>query len=160
MKKMLAGAAALTLSACSSLGSLFGPEAVVKVAEIANTQQCGAESGETTVQLFANADEVLAWQANSGVTLIGNQAMLPGRYALVQMGQRGTGGYGLVIAPEAELNDGIVRLYATFIDPPPDASLSQALSSPCALVRLPARDWRGIEVYGQNGKRLARTHQD
>ncbi|WP_043114281.1 protease complex subunit PrcB family protein [Solimonas soli] len=153
----LAGVAALALGGCSALGTLFGPDAVVKVAEVANTGQCGAASGDTTVQMFANADAVLAWQATSGVTLLGEQSMLPGGYALVQMGQRGTGGYGVVVAPEAEVDDGVLRLHATFLDPPRDAVLSQALSSPCALVRLPVGDWRGVEVYGQNGRRLARA---
>jgi len=163
MKRVLAGiaavAAAMSLSGCSGMGTLFGPDAVVKVSEVANNSQCGAPNGDTTVQMFASADAVLAWQAASGVTLIGSQSMLPGGYALIQMGQRGTGGFGLVIAPEADVNGSVLRLHATFLDPQPGEVLTQALSSPCALVRLPVGDWRGVEVYGQNGKRRARTPQ-
>jgi hypothetical protein len=163
VKQLAGGALAVTLglglSACAGLGSLFGPDAVVKVQEVGRAQVCAAQNGNASVQRFASADAVLAWQNSSGVTLIGEQAMLPGEYALVEMGQRGTGGYGFVIAPEAEIESDVVRLRATFFEPTADTIATQALTSPCVLVRLPQGSWRGVEVYDQNGKRRARALQ-
>lgn len=157
-RHLAAGAlAALALGGCSSLGTLFGPDATVKVGEVGRAAECGARTADPTVQLFANADAVRAWQAQSGVELLGTQAMLPGAYALVGLGQRSSGGYGLVIGPQAEVEDGLIRLHGTFFAPGADEMTTQALTSPCVLVHLPPGDWHGVEVYDQSGKRRART---
>jgi hypothetical protein len=149
--------AALMLGGCSSMAALFGPDEVVKVSEIGRAPNCPAQNADTTVQMFAGAEAVRAWQQGSGVELIGDQAMLPGTYVLVGLGQRTSGGYGLVIGPQAQIEAQRVQLHGTFFVPEADAMTSDALTSPCVLVRLPAGAWQGVDVYDQSGKRRART---
>lgn len=149
----------MALTGCSSIGPLFGSDQLVEVSEIGRAMDCAAASADTSVQVFANADAVRAWQQGSGVQLIGDQSMLAGSYVLVQLGQRSTGGYGLLIGPEAQVDDQRVRLHGTFFEPDPAAPATEALSSPCVLVRLPVGPWRGIDLYDQAGKRRAWTAQ-
>lgn len=152
-------AAALLLGGCSSLGTLFGSNEVVEVSEVARAMNCAAATPDMTAQLFANADAVLAWQQTSGVELIGNQSMQAGTYVLVTIGQRPTAGYGFVIGPEAEVDDHVARLHATFFTPGTDDSVAQVETSPCVLVRLPPATWRGVTIYDQAGKRRVRSVQ-
>ena len=159
MKRLFVAAAAASLSACSALGTLFGPDAVIRVKEVGRLADCATPSPDIALQLFGSADAVRAWQAGRGVSLIGDQAMLPGEYALVELGQRANGGYGVVVAPEAEIESSVVRLRATFFEPTADTPVLETRTSPCVLVQLPAGDWRGVEIYDQNGKRRARSER-
>lgn len=119
---------------------------------------CAESSPDSSVQMFASADAVRFWQQGSGVQLIGDQSMLSGTYVLVQMGQRQSSGYGLLIGPEAQVDNQRVRLHATFFAPDAGvATTTDALSSPCVLVRLPAGEWQGVDLYDQSGKRRAWT---
>src|SRR3546814_8864529 len=107
--------------------------------------------------MFDSADAGRAWQQGSGAQLIGDQSMLAGSYVLVQLGQRKTGGYGLLIGPEAQVDNQRVRLHGTFFEPDVDGAATEVLNSPCVLLRLPAGPWRGIDLYDQAGKRRAWT---
>ncbi|NKF21607.1 protease complex subunit PrcB family protein [Solimonas marina] len=144
----------LLLSACSTIGSLFGPDETIRVGEIGRSLQCGAQSADMSMQAFASADAVRAWQQTSGVELIrGDQSMQAGTYVLIQTGKRPTAGYGLVVAPEAPVYDRVVRLHATLFTPGADAMVAQVETSPCVLVRLPGPAWSGVALYDQSGKR-------
>src|SRR3546814_8336406 len=88
--------------------------------------------------MFDSADAVRAWQQGSGAQLIGDQSMLAGSYVLVQLGQRKTGGCGLLIGPEAQVDNQRVRLHGTFFEPDVDGAATEMLNSPCVLLRLPA----------------------
>ncbi|MFT4047085.1 MAG: hypothetical protein QM661_10390 [Solimonas sp.] len=57
MKRMLVGIAALALGGCSSFGTLFGPGAQVKVAEVGNAQQCATLIGN---EVYGQAGKRLA----------------------------------------------------------------------------------------------------
>ncbi|NGY05357.1 protease complex subunit PrcB family protein [Solimonas terrae] len=149
--------AALGLGGCSSLGNLFGSDEVVKVSEVGRAMNCAAPTADTSLQMFASADAVRDWQRGNGLELIGDQAMLPGMYVLVELGQRTTGGYGIVIGPEAQVDDKRLGLLGTFFEPDVNAMASQVMNSPCVLIRLPAGNWQGVDLYDQSGKRRART---
>lgn len=147
----------LALGGCSMMNGLLGPDQVLKVDEVGRALDCAAPSADSTVQMFAGADAVLAWQQTSGIQLIGDQAMLPGTYVLVGLGQRPSGGYGLLIGPEAQVEDQRVQLRGTFFEPDAHTMDTTVINSPCVLVRLPAGDWQGVDIYDQSGKRRART---
>lgn len=153
-------AATLALGACSSWpGRLFGPDQVIEVSEVGRAMDCAASSPDSSIQMFASADAVRAWQQNNGVQLIGDQSMLAGSYVLVQLGQRKNNGYGLLLGPEAQVDDQRVRLHGTFFEPDASSVATEALGGPCVLVRLPVGPWRGIDLYDQAGKRRAWTAQ-
>ncbi|MFH7321321.1 protease complex subunit PrcB family protein [Desulfurivibrio sp. D14AmB] len=77
---------------------------------------------------------------------------------LIEMGQRPTGGYGLALAePTAALEKGRLELRLDWQEPPPGLAQTQALTSPCLLLALPAGDYRQITIRDRQGRiRLAR----
>ncbi|WP_428309851.1 protease complex subunit PrcB family protein [Hydrocarboniphaga sp.] len=157
-------AALLLTSACSStsswvpdvsmpdFSSWFSKENQVLVSEVANSTLCNAPNEQTTMQLLPTAQAALAWQAARGVQLVGANELAEGRYVAIDLGQRGSGGYGLAVSRQAGLNDGVLVLKATTFAPAPDAMNVQMITSPCALVRLPANEFGSMKMIDQTGK--------
>src|SRR3546814_19052635 len=132
-------AASLALPACSSwTGPLFGPDQVIEISEVGRALDCAAASPDSSVQMFDSADAVRAWQQGSGAQLIGDQSMLAGSYVLVQLGQRKTGGYGLLNGPEAQVDNQRVRLNGPFFETDVDAGATEVLNRPFVLLLLHA----------------------
>jgi len=156
-------------SACSSsqgwapdvsmpdLSSWFSKENEVLVVEAANDSQCNAPDGHTTLQLLPTAEAVAAWQAGRGISLPGTASLPAARYVAVDLGQRSSAGYGLAISRQAGFKEGLLVLKATTFAPAADAMSAQLITSPCALVRLPAIEFQSLRLIDQSGKALART---
>ena len=151
----------LLLSACAQapaqkqeawygLGRWFTPESEVQVAEAGRSQQCHTEDTESKVRLFVSLAEVRAWEAGSGVSVAGEQAA-ESAYALVEMGRRNTGGYGIAISREAGKRGDELWLRATYVSPAPGRMVTQALTAPCVLVSLP-QAFRKLNVQDQSGQ--------
>jgi hypothetical protein len=157
-------AALMLTSACSSskswvpdvsmpdFSNWFSKENQVLVAEVANDSQCGAPNEQTTLQLLPGPQAVTDWQRARGIKLEGTGDLPAARYIAVDLGQRGTGGYGLAISRQAGLKDGVLVLKATTFAPAADAMSAQVITSPCSLVRLPAIEFTSMRVIDQTGK--------
>lgn len=157
-------AALLLSSACSSSGNWvpdvsmpdfsgwFSKENEVLVAEVGNSNQCNAPNGQTAIQLLPTEQAAVAWQAARGIQLAAAGELPPGRYVAVDLGQRSSSGYGLAVSRQAGLNDGVLVLKATTFAPAPDAMNAQMITSPCALVRLPAVEFSSMRLIDQTGK--------
>ncbi len=77
---------------------------------------------------------------------------------LVEMGQRGTGGYGIDLAtPQVTRVDDAVQLIVHWTDPPPDAVLPQVITSPCVFITLSRGDYERVQVFDENGRLRAET---
>lgn len=149
-----AAAAALLLSGCTSdLGWMlrFSGDNPVEVRELGRAPQCGTESEKAVATVFTDANELRQWQDQRGIKLIDGDAVPAGPYAVVEMGQRPTGGYGLAISRKAGIRRDLVVLKGTFISPEPGSNVAQAITSPCVLVGLPAGFNRGVVVFDQAG---------
>jgi hypothetical protein len=149
MKRMAIGAVAVILSGCG-VGQWFVRGESVSVTEVGRSQLCSDESDDAAVQLFTSGNAVLQWQQRTGIDLRPRE-LQPGRYALVQMGQRHTGGYGIAVSGDATRADGNLKLYATFFAPGRGAMTTQMITSPCVLVQLPPGGYDSVEVYDQTG---------
>jgi len=150
-----AGVAGLLLTGCTSdLGWLlrFSGDSPVEVRELARSMQCGTTDEQSAVSVFADANEFRKWQEQRGIKLIDSDAMPAGPYALVEMGRRATGGFGIAISRKAGIRRDLVVLKGTFISPTPDAIATQAITSPCVLVGLPSGFYRGVVVFNQAGE--------
>lgn len=146
--------AALLLSGCTSdLGWMlrFSGDNPVEVRELARATQCGTESEKSVATVFADANELRQWQDQRGVKLIDGDAVPAGPYAVVEMGQRPTGGYGIAISRKAGIRRDLVVLRGTFISPDAGSVVEQAVTSPCVLVGLPSGFNRGVVVFDQAG---------
>ncbi len=154
IKTVLGMTAAMALSACAAPLWLQGSERLEAV-ELGVAAICPGEGPDAWIQVLDSADAVRGWQQRHGLDLL-TEPEAPGRrYALVGMGQRSTGGYGLAVSRSAHLAGGVLRLQATFVAPAADSMRTQVLTSPCALVRLPKGQWNAIAVYDQTGRERA-----
>ncbi|WP_189576621.1 protease complex subunit PrcB family protein [Marinobacter zhanjiangensis] len=66
---------------------------------------------------------------------------------LVAAGRKPTGGYGVVLE-DSRLNDGELRISVEVRSPSPDQMVTQALTSPCALLAVTADGWSRVRVSG------------
>lgn len=139
------------LSGCA-LRSPWNRDQTVLVADAGVAINCPASGPEPWVREFPTLDAVRTWQVEQGLDLLTPGAEA-GRYAVVGMGQRNTGGYGIAVSREATLAEQVLRLKATFVAPSGGGMTTQMFTSPCALVRLP-RDaaWQTLQVYDQTGR--------
>ena len=147
----------MVLLAVLAAGCGFKPARILasytnlEVQEVGRSLHCNTATADAAAQLLADATAVQAWQAERALNLITADALTDAPYAVVEMGQRPTGGYGLATSRAAVLRGELLILVATFISPGPDSFVSQALTSPCVLVRLPPGRYSTIEVQDQSG---------
>lgn len=149
---------ALALSGCGfQPAKVFSSYAQIEVREVARSQYCNTPGEETRVVLLAGAQAVLDWQAARAVTLAGPETLTQTSYALIETGTRPTGGYSLAVARSAVLRGPLVILNATFFSPAAGAMRTQAITSPCVLVQLPAGRYTSVEVQDPSGTTRARS---
>ncbi|MES0872533.1 protease complex subunit PrcB family protein [Sinimarinibacterium thermocellulolyticum] len=151
LKALTAGVVTLLLSACALRGWIGGGEAI-RVTEAGRAQLCSAEDDTSRVHIFDSPAAVIDWQERTGIRLAEFKDLERGRYALIEMGQRHTGGYGLAVSREARIVGNTLRLVATFFSPKAGSMRTQMITSPCVLVHLTEGDYVGVEVYDQNGE--------
>lgn len=66
---------------------------------------------------------------------------------LVGLGQKPTGGYGLTLQ-SANIVDDVLELVVRARQPAPDAMVTQALTTPCAVIAISPNDWEEMRVSG------------
>lgn len=74
---------------------------------------------------------------------------------LVGLGQKPTGGYGLTLQ-SAEIVDDVLELVVRARKPPADAMVTQALTTPCAVIAISPNDWEQVRVSGEGLKTFTR----
>ncbi|MFN2359732.1 MAG: protease complex subunit PrcB family protein [Marinobacter sp.] len=67
---------------------------------------------------------------------------------LVGLGQKSTGGYGLTLE-SAEIVDDVLELTLNAREPAEDAMVTQALTTPCAVIAISPDDWEQLRVSGE-----------
>lgn len=67
---------------------------------------------------------------------------------LVGLGQRATGGYGLTLQ-SADIVDDVLEMTLNVRKPAPDAMVTQALTTPCAVIAISPDDWEQLRVTGK-----------
>ena len=71
---------------------------------------------------------------------------------LVAMGQKNTGGYSVDLAnQEAVIDAGTLRVNVQWREPQKGMMLTQALTSPCVLLKIPNAEFERIEIKDHNG---------
>jgi hypothetical protein len=137
---------------------LGGEGEAVHVVEIRREAVCNSDGPQPRLSLLADADAVRAWQHAHNVELIGTDPLpSPGPFALVEMGVRLSAGYGIAVSREAAVSGGVLRLSASLLTPGAGQATAEVVTSPCVLVALPPRSYRGAELYDPSGSLLARA---
>jgi len=143
----------LGLSACAGW---MQRESSVEVSEVARSYQCNSQGPETRVSLMPDGAAVAAWQQQRGVEF--DTARLPqGPFALVEMGERNSGGYGLAVSRLAGRRGDTLILRGTFVAPGADEVSTQAITTPCVLVSLPREGYATVEIVDQDGRLRGRA---
>lgn len=66
---------------------------------------------------------------------------------LVGLGQKPTGGYGVTLE-SSRIVDDVLHLRVSVRQPAPDSLVTQALTTPCAVIAISPDDWERLEVSG------------
>ena len=161
MKQLIAGLAlgSVLITGCAGMNASADGE-MVPVSQLQAAVHCGREQADPALH-YLDDSAGMAWARQR----IGARPADPvpeldpaaDAALLLEMGLKPTGGYGLQLAePRAALADGVLRLKVNWRTPEPDRLLTQALTSPCLLIKLPRGDYRAIEVLDQHGALRAR----
>jgi hypothetical protein len=67
---------------------------------------------------------------------------------LVGLGQKSTGGYGLTLE-SSEIVDDVLELTLKAREPAANAMVTQALTTPCAVIAISPKDWQQLRVSGE-----------
>lgn len=151
MKAPSAVLLALVMAGCAT----FLRGAQIEVREVGRSLYCNTPGDATQALLLPGPEAVVDWQTTRGVVLGGPESLTQATYAVVENGMRPTGGYSLAVSRAALLRGEKVVLQATFFAPAPGSLRTQALSSPCVLVQLPAGRYAAVEVRDPGGNTVA-----
>lgn len=146
----------LVLAACTAActfkpAKLLSSYTHLEVREVGRSRHCNADRVDPAAYLFPDAAGVAAWQAPRSLSLLPADAPADAPYVLVELGDRATGGYGIAVSRAAVLRGELLILSATFVSPGPGSIVTQALTSPCVLVRLPPGRYSAVEIQDQTG---------
>lgn len=157
---------AVALAACADAGGKRMLSGAVSVVEVHRSNVCGTAGAATQISFFPDMAALQAWQATHNVETF-DRPIGQSEYALIELGERSTEGYGILVSRQAQLRDGTLRLTATFLTPPtqqtsadmpaPGAS-SAAANSPCVLIALPKIELRALILLDPGGVERARTY--
>jgi hypothetical protein len=76
----------------------------------------------------------------------------------LEMGVKPTGGYALELDdPEATVTGGAAVVTVRWRTPPPDGFVTQALTAPCLVLKLPKVDLEAIHIQDQDGALRAKV---
>jgi hypothetical protein len=147
------------LAACATQdGYVIGGNGTVYVSEVRRATVCNSTSGAAAVTMLGDREALKAWQEAHHVDLIGDAPLAPGPYVLVEHGARNTGGYAVVVSRKAFVSDGVLYLNASFLAPIGDTLRAEMLTSPCALIAVPAGNYAVVELRDPQGRRRASSN--
>jgi hypothetical protein len=152
-RRLLVLVMALAASGCGFRAErLFATAVDIEVRESGRSLYCNTPGENARAQLLPDASAVMEWQSARGISLVAPESLIQAPHALIEMGMRPTGGYGIAVARQAVMKGDVVILNATFVSPAPGSMRTQALSTPCVIVQLPPGRYATVEVQDQTGE--------
>jgi hypothetical protein len=155
----------MNLAACSNIQADTPMPAItpITVESLYHNRQCGLQQQQ--IQWLDSREEYLALFAQLRKSYIGKQTIQPpavdfANYGvlLLAMGRKATGGYVLELADgAASVTSGVLRLTVQWLEPRPGTMVTQVLTSPCLLLRIPRAEFDHIEVKDEYGTVRMRT---
>lgn len=148
------------------MGCLFatgsqGSDQHIALAVVYNNLDCPSRSNMFNAQWIAKPADLPALSGRTiGMPAASKIQWDPNRYGVlwISMGRKPTGGFGIELAqPTAALHKGVATVHVRLHQPSPDALVTQALTSPCLLVKLTTAGVDTIYIKDQTGRRLAQV---
>ena len=128
----------------------------ISVEVLYRDQQCGLPQAQT--RWLRTQPEYHSLFRELRQSYMGDQALPPpvdwSEYGvlLVAMGQKNTGGYGLALdGAGAALSDGVLGITLQWREPQKGMMVTQVLTSPCILLKVPKSGFDRIEIKDQSG---------
>lgn len=138
-----------------------GPaEAFIHVETIFRSTRCQTQSPAPRA-LWIDSDTELKqwWESIHRQRLGGTSASVPhvdfnaDGLLLVHMGRQPTGGYALELAaPRCPVKKEIAAVVVNWRHPAPGAAVTQAITAPCLLLKVPRGTFRAIQIIDQHGR--------
>ena len=164
-RKVLAGLpVAFTLAGCALLVGCASSGAVADepiapplARQVIQSAHCGLTGpGLAYVQTPERLQQLLELPAQNMAVQQLRQVDLEKEYLLfVTLGEKPTGGYSVSLASASvENTDNILRLAMAVRAPAPGTMVTQAITSPCVVVAVPATVWPEIRVSGVRDRDL------
>ncbi len=130
---------ALAIALTATIGCSGGPPSSPAVTVLARSEHCGLNLSWQRIRASSELPATLPQVGifEDSTTLV------------ISMGSQPTGGFEIVLPETATRNpDGLgIRLDVRLDAPPPDAMVTQALTSPCALIRIDTPPDTPLEVH-------------
>lgn len=154
MKKNFIRITAMALAATLVNGCAINRSATADGAPLARQVTESDHCGLTAPGLvyISNASELDRLETLPSGNLAMNQLraldMEQEHLVLVGLGQKSTGGYGVTLE-SAEIVDDVLELTLNTRKPAPDAMVTQALTTPCAVIAISPEDWKRLRISGE-----------
>ncbi|MFC4258273.1 protease complex subunit PrcB family protein [Marinobacter lacisalsi] len=147
VRVLLAGLALTAgLSACAMNSDSTSAGAPL-ARQITASGQCGF-SGPGVVYMDSRERlETLAETRGANLVAPENHDFDREHLVLVAAGRKPTGGYGVALE-DSRIRDGVLEISVDVRTPSPDQMVTQALTSPCALLAVTAEGWERVRVSG------------
>ncbi|NMT65478.1 protease complex subunit PrcB family protein [Marinobacter orientalis] len=140
---------ALTLAAGCSVSRSATADGAPLARQVTESDHCGLTA--PGLVYISNASELEKLASLPAGNLSVNQLraidLEREHLVLVGLGQRPTGGYGLTLE-SAEIIDDVLELTLNARKPAQDAMVTQALTTPCAIIAITPEDWERLRVSG------------
>ncbi|MGM0570208.1 protease complex subunit PrcB family protein [Marinobacter sp.] len=144
---------ATTLTACAGSGGQRVADGQA-ARQITAASQCGfTEPGLVYMDSRERLEEVTGTRGMN-LTAMGDHDFSREHLLLVAAGRKPSGGYGVRLE-SGRLEGSVLALSMTLRTPSPDQMVTQALTSPCAVVAVAAEGWQTVRVTGSGMPELS-----
>ncbi|MDO6442613.1 protease complex subunit PrcB family protein [Marinobacter sp. 2_MG-2023] len=143
------------LVGCASSEPVESESSAPLVRQVTQSAHCGLTGpGLAYVQTSERLQQLLELPTQNMAVQQLRQVDLQQEHLLfVTLGEKPTGGYNVSLA-SAERAGKILRLSMAIRAPAPGTMVTQAITSPCAVVAVPANEWSEVRVSGVRDKDL------
>lgn len=153
----MAGLALLALTGCASSDPANNALKAPLARQIIQSAHCGLTGpGLAYVQTTEQLQKLLELPAQNMAVQQLRQVNLEQEHLLfVTLGEKPTGGYSVRLDSASAANaDKPLQVLVTVRSPEPGNMVTQAITSPCVVVAIPAADWPEIRVSGVRDRPL------
>jgi protease stability complex PrcB-like protein len=123
--------------------------------QVTQSAHCGL--GERGLAYVESADQLLGFSRLPGQNLAIEQLRQTDfareHLLIVALGEKPTGGYSVALA-EAVEEGPVLSLTMELREPGKDSMVAQVITTPCAVIAIPAVDWSEIRVSGVDERNL------
>lgn len=144
-------AGCVLLVACAAPDTVDDKFSVPMARQVTQSAHCGLTGpGLAYVRTPERLQQLLELPAqNMAIQQLRQVDLAKEHLVFVTLGEKPTGGHSVSLASaEMENNDNTLRLVMAVRAPAPGTMVSQAITSPCAVVAVPATGWLEIRVSG------------